>query len=111
MEVRSHAMAGELQEVKARQRAMWASGDSPRGARETVASVGEALVEAAGVGPGMDVLDVAAGSGNTAIPAAATGARVVASDLTPELFDAGRADAATAGVSLDWVEADAEALP
>jgi ubiquinone/menaquinone biosynthesis C-methylase UbiE len=103
-------MSGELQEVKARQRAIWASGDFPRVSRETVAGVGDALVEAAGVGPGMDVLDVAAGSGNTAIPAARTGARVVASDLTPELFEAGRADAAAAGVELEWVEADAEAL-
>ena len=57
------------------------------------------------------VLDVAAGSGNVAIPAAETGATVVASDLTPELFDAGRARAAERGVSLDWREADAEALP
>src|SRR4051794_35410418 len=98
-------------DVKARARAMWASGDFPRVSRETVASVGPALVEAAGVGPGMRVLDVAAGSGNTAIPAAVAGAQVVASDLTPELFDAGRADAAAAGVELEWVEADAEALP
>ena len=104
-------MAGELQEVKARQRAIWASGDFPRVSRETVAGVGRELVEAAGVGPGMDVLDVAAGSGNTAIPAAVTGAHVVASDLTPELFAAGRQDAAAAGVELEWVEADAEALP
>ena len=57
------------------------------------------------------VLDVAAGSGNAAIPAAATGASVVASDLTPELFDAGRRIAAQRGVAPEWVEADAEALP
>jgi ubiquinone/menaquinone biosynthesis C-methylase UbiE len=57
------------------------------------------------------VLDVAAGSGNAAIPAAAVGAIVTASDLTPELFDAGRRIAAQQGVDLEWVEADAEALP
>jgi SAM-dependent methyltransferase len=63
------------------------------------------------VGPGDRVLDVAAGAGNVAIPAAATGAQVVASDLTPELLDRGKADAEAAGVSLDWEVADAENLP
>jgi ubiquinone/menaquinone biosynthesis C-methylase UbiE len=104
------AMADD-RSIKARARAMWASGDFPRVSRETVADVGPALVAAAGVGPGQRVLDVAAGSGNTAIPAALAGASVVASDLTPELFDAGRAEARDAGVELEWVEADAEALP
>jgi len=58
-----------------------------------------------------DVLDVAAGSGNVAIPAAAAGAHVIATDLTPELLDQGREDAAAAGVQLDWQVADAEHLP
>jgi SAM-dependent methyltransferase len=57
------------------------------------------------------VLDVAAGSGNAAIPAAAAGGIVTASDLRPELFDAERRIAAEYGVELDWVEGDAEALP
>jgi ubiquinone/menaquinone biosynthesis C-methylase UbiE len=103
--------AQDDQQIKARARAMWASGDFPEVSRQTVAEVGPVLVEAAGIGPGQRVLDVAAGSGNTAIPAAVAGASVVASDLTPELFDAGRADAAARGVELEWVEADAEALP
>jgi SAM-dependent methyltransferase len=59
----------------------------------------------------MRVLDVAAGTGNASIPAAENGAAVTASDLTPELFDAGRARAQAAGVTLDWVQADAERLP
>ena len=53
----------------------------------------------------------AAGTGNVAIRAAEAGARVVASDLTPENFDAGRDEACRRNVQLDWVEADAEALP
>jgi ubiquinone/menaquinone biosynthesis C-methylase UbiE len=57
------------------------------------------------------VLDVGAGSGNAAIPAAGAGAEVVASDPTPELFDAGRREAIVRGVELEWVEASAEALP
>jgi SAM-dependent methyltransferase len=69
------------------------------------------LVEATHLGPGDHVLDVAAGSGNVAIPAAATGAHVIASDLTPELLDQGRTDAGAAGVSLEWQVGDAENLP
>jgi SAM-dependent methyltransferase len=97
--------------LKAKHRAMWASGDYPRVARELVWDIGPELVRAAGVGPGQRVLDVAAGSGNAAIPAAVAGADVVASDLTPESFDAGRQAAAAAGVALTWEEGDAEALP
>jgi len=98
-------------ELKAKHRALWASGDYPAVAAELIAELGPELVRASGVRPGDRVLDVAAGSGNAAIPAAAAGAIVTASDLTPELFDAGRAIAAERGVELEWVEADAEAMP
>jgi ubiquinone/menaquinone biosynthesis C-methylase UbiE len=89
---------------------MWASGDYPTIA-EFVAPVSEHLVRACNVGPGQRVLDVASGTGSSAIPAAQTGAQVIASDLTPELFESGRARAAELGVELEWVEADAENLP
>jgi SAM-dependent methyltransferase len=59
----------------------------------------------------MEVLDLAAGTGNVAVRAAALGARVTAVDLTPELFGPGRARAAAAGVEVEWVEGDAEDLP
>jgi ubiquinone/menaquinone biosynthesis C-methylase UbiE len=97
--------------AKAAQRAMWAMGNYDRFARATVWELGPVLVEACGVAAGQRVLDVAAGTGNVAIPAALTGASVVASDLTPEHFIAGRRGAAQAGVVLEWVEGDAEALP
>ncbi|TAK68269.1 MAG: class I SAM-dependent methyltransferase [Actinomycetota bacterium] len=97
--------------LKAKHRGMWAMGDYPAVAHDVIADLGPALVAAAGVTAGQQVLDVAAGSGNAAIPAAAQGARVIASDLTPELFAAGQADAARAGVQLGWQEADAEDLP
>jgi 2-polyprenyl-6-hydroxyphenyl methylase/3-demethylubiquinone-9 3-methyltransferase len=97
--------------LKAAHRAMWALGDYHRFARATVWELGPVLVEACGISAGHRVLDVAAGTGNTAIRAAKAGARVVASDLTPENFEAGRREARTQGVELEWVEADAEALP
>jgi SAM-dependent methyltransferase len=98
-------------ELKARHRKMWASGDYPSMVETFLTPLGPRLVEACGIGPGLRVLDVAAGTGNAAIPAAQRGANVTASDLTPELLDAGRARADAAGVTLEWVEADAERLP
>lgn len=97
--------------LKQKHRAMWASGDYPALADEMLLELGAILVEACRVTSRHRVLDVGAGSGNAAIPAAMMGAKVVASDLTPELFEAGRREAANRGVSLDWKEADAEALP
>jgi ubiquinone/menaquinone biosynthesis C-methylase UbiE len=97
--------------LKQKHRAMWAMGDYPALASELVLDLGAILVDSCGIRPRQRVLDVAAGAGNAAIPAAMMGADVVASDLTPELFDAGRRQAADRGVELEWVEADAEALP
>jgi len=97
--------------LKAKHRAIWASGDYAAVAHHVIPSLGPRLVEAVRVTAGDRVLDVAAGAGNAAIPAALAGAAVTASDLTPELLDTGRDDAAAAGATLDWVEADAEHLP
>ncbi len=97
--------------LKANHRTMWASGDYPAVATQLIADLGHQLVGACGVQPGDRVLDVAAGSGNASIPAAVAGGIVTASDLTPELFPPGKATAAQHGVELEWVEADAEALP
>ena len=97
--------------LKAKHRAMWALGDYPKLATDLISSLGPILVRACGVRPGDRVLDIAAGAGNAAIPAALAGGRVVASDLTPELFEPGRRQAATSGVHIDWKQADAEQLP
>jgi ubiquinone/menaquinone biosynthesis C-methylase UbiE len=98
-------------QLKARHRAMWALGDYPSVATEVIPTLGPMLVRAAGVRPGQRVLDVAAGSGNVAIPAAEAGAEVVACDLTPELLEEGRRQAEARGVALEWRQGDAEALP
>src|SRR6476469_3854794 len=92
-------------ELKARHRAMWASGDYPSMVETFLLPLGPRLVEACGIGPDMTVLDVAAGTGNASIPAAQAGADVTASDLTPELLQAGQVRAATAGAKLTWAEA------
>ena len=90
---------------------MWASGDYPSMVETFLLPLGPTLVEACGIGPGMRVLDVAAGTGNASLPAAERGASVTASDLTPELLEAGRRKAESQGLELEWVEADAENLP
>lgn len=98
-------------ELKARHRAMWALGDYARVADELVPDVGQAVSDACRIAAGERVLDVAAGTGNAAIPAALAGGSVTASDLTPELLAIGERRAADAGVSITWDTADAEALP
>jgi SAM-dependent methyltransferase len=98
-------------ELKARHRKMWAAGDYAAMVETWISPLGERLVAAAGIEPGMHVLDIAAGSGNAALPAAQRGARVTASDLTPELLEAGRRRAEAAGLDLEWVAGDAESLP
>ena len=97
--------------LKARHRAMWAFGNYASVASDLIAELGPVLVHALDVQPGDRVLDVAAGTGNAAIPAARAGASVVASDLTPELLAAGREIARAQGLELEWREADAERLP
>ena len=97
--------------LKAKHRAVWALGDYAAVAREIIPSLGPILVDAAGIGPGQRVLDIGAGAGNAAIPAAQAGATVVASDLTPELLEIGRQNAARLGHDIAFEEADAEALP
>jgi len=100
----------DREEIKRRQRAMWAAGDYADIA-EKIEGCAEATVEGAGVQAGETVLDVATGSGNAALAAARRGARVTGLDLTPELLERARARAAAEGAEIDFVEGDAERLP
>jgi ubiquinone/menaquinone biosynthesis C-methylase UbiE len=103
-------MSDHAAAVKALQRAIWSAGDYDAIA-ELFWDVGAVVAEAAAIEPGMQVLDVATGTGNAAIRAAEAGSEVVGLDITPELFDDARRREALAGVSVAWVEGDAEALP
>ena len=97
--------------LKAKHRAMWAMGDYAAVASEVIPALGPILVDATGIMPGDRVLDVGAGAGNAALPAARAGGIVTASDLTPELLEVGRRAADQEGLQIDWREADAEDLP
>jgi ubiquinone/menaquinone biosynthesis C-methylase UbiE len=103
-------MTVQLDEFKSRQRATWDAGDYAT-LSERIEDVGELVVARAAIETGMQVLDVACGTGNAAIQAARLGARVTGLDLVPKLLEQGRAKAEAEGLELEWVEGDAEALP
>jgi len=104
-----HPDAIDDADLKQIHRIMWGNGNYVRIA-DLVASACTQLVAELGAGPGVDWLDVACGTGNVSIPAAAAGARVVGIDLTPEHFPVARARAKEAGVVVDWSQGDAEQL-
>jgi SAM-dependent methyltransferase len=99
-----------MDELKQRHAKMWASGDFPSIA-PIVVPLSLHMVEALAIAPGQRVLDVGGGTGSASIPAARTGADVVATDLTPELLDVARAQADEEGLEMTFEVADAEALP
>jgi ubiquinone/menaquinone biosynthesis C-methylase UbiE len=97
--------------LKAKHAAIWASGNYPAVADEIVGSLGTRLVESVDVQQGQQVLDVASGTGTSALPAARRGAQVTATDLTPELLAIGEQEASAEGLHLRWRVGDAENLP
>lgn len=100
----------DLAAIKARQQATWSTGDySVVGA--TVQIVAELLCQAVDLRPGESVLDVATGSGNTALAAARCFADVAAVDYVPSLLARGRDRAAAERLAVDFRDGDAEALP
>jgi ubiquinone/menaquinone biosynthesis C-methylase UbiE len=96
--------------VKQVQQQMWSTGDFSVMANGLVI-VGELLCESLDVSPGQKVLDVACGSGNTALSAARRQAEVTGLDYVPELLERGRERAAADRMEITWVDGDAEALP
>ena len=100
----------DLDEIKQRQRNMWGQGDYTVLARQLAPAAVE-LCDACAVTAGQEVLDVAAGNGNFALACAREGASVVASDFAPRMVELGRARSEAEGYDIEWVEADAEALP
>jgi len=105
-----HLVGVDLTAVKARQRAIWASGDFAV-IGTTLQIVGETLCEAAELDAGCRVLDVACGNGNAALAAAHRFCRVVGLDYVPALLQRGRERAAAERLAIDFLEGDAEQLP
>lgn len=101
----------DFTELKQKHRKTWAAGDYDQIARG-ILSVADHVVRAARVRAGERVLDVACGTGNTALAARARGAEVTGLDLTPELLAVAREREAAEGLrGIDWREGDAENMP
>src|SRR5260370_26138081 len=96
--------------AKEKMRAMWMAGDFGKIAEYT-AKYAEDFVDVLEIEPGMQVLDVACGSGQLAIPAARKGARVTGVDIATNLLEQARARAAAEGLQITFQEGDAEQLP
>src|SRR5258707_13805067 len=99
-----------LDALKPRQHGAWSSGDYAI-VGTTLQIVGEELCEALDIRAGQNVLDVAAGNGNATLAAARRWCQVVSTDYVPSLLERGRARASADGLSVEFKEADAEALP
>jgi 2-polyprenyl-3-methyl-5-hydroxy-6-metoxy-1,4-benzoquinol methylase len=99
-----------LEAVKARQKATWESGDFGQIAR-TIENVAEEFMALQPLQPGLQVLDVACGTGNLAVIAARRGCVVSGIDIASNLIDQARARATTEGLRIDFKEGDAESLP
>jgi SAM-dependent methyltransferase len=100
----------DLVAFKARARATWMAGDYPQVARLTEEAANEFIARLR-LKPGMQVLDVACGSGNLTIPAAKAGAIVTGIDIAPNLLDQARERAAAETLDIRFKEGDAEDLP
>ncbi len=96
--------------IKGRQREMWAAGDYAAVATPLLI-VSELLCEAADLRAGSRVLDVATGSGNTALGAARRGCEVTGLDYVPALLARARERAAAERLEIRFEEGDAETLP
>jgi ubiquinone/menaquinone biosynthesis C-methylase UbiE len=100
----------DLDALKTRQQGAWSSGDYAI-VGTTLQIVGEQLCEALDIRSGQSVLDVAAGNGNATLAAARRWCQVISTDYVPSLLERGRARASADGLSVEFKEADAEALP
>ena len=104
------APAPDFTALKSRQQVAWSSGDYAV-VGTTLQIVGEDLCEALDIRSGSKVLDVAAGNGNVALAAARRWCEVVATDYVPALLDARASAPRPSGSTIEFREADAEALP
>jgi SAM-dependent methyltransferase len=96
--------------ITTRQQKTWSSGDYSAVAAR-IPLISELLCDAADLRSGSRVLDVAGGSGNTALAAARCGCDVVSLDYVPSLLERGRRRAAAEGLPIEFVTGDAQALP
>lgn len=103
-------MTPEMEALKGKLRATWMAGDFGVIAR-MIAHGGDEFVDRLDIKTGMKVLDVACGTGNTAIPEAKKGADVTGLDLASNLIDQARQRAEEEGVKAKFDVGDVESMP
>jgi ubiquinone/menaquinone biosynthesis C-methylase UbiE len=99
-----------IEQIKATMRSTWMAGDFGVVAK-TISAGAEEFVSRLGIPAGAHVLDVACGTGNTAIPLARKGCIVTGVDIAPNLLVQARERAAAEGLTATFDEGDAEQLP
>lgn len=99
-----------IDQIKSNMRAAWMAGDFGVVAK-TVSAAAEDFIGRLNVPSGARVLDVACGTGNTAIPLARRGCIVTGVDIAPNLLEQARARARAEHLTIQFDEGDAEALP
>ena len=102
--------ASDLQQLKQNLRRVWMAGNFGKIAEHSAKGAAE-FVSRLNIPSGARVLDVACGTGNTAIPAARAGAQVTGVDIAPNLLEQARARAAAEKLNIVFQEGDAEQLP
>ena len=102
--------APSIDQIKAGMRNTWMAGDFGVVAK-TIAGAGEAFIQRLGIAAGSRVLDIATGTGNLAVPLARDGCVVTGVDIAPNLLVQARERAAAEGLTIQFDEGDAEALP
>ncbi|GAN31982.1 MAG: class I SAM-dependent methyltransferase [Candidatus Brocadia sp. AMX2] len=100
----------EMESFKVRLKATWMAGDFTQIARSYESGATE-FIERLNFAQGTNVLDVACGTGNLAIPAARRGAIVTGVDIAINLLAQGRSRAQAEGLTIQFDEGDAEKLP
>jgi len=99
-----------MHRLKQTMRDAWMAGDFGKIAKVNVREA-EDFVSRLDVPPGAQVLDLACGTGNLAIPLARRGASVIGVDIAPNLLEQARERAAAEGLDICFEEGDAEQLP
>lgn len=102
--------APDVTQLKSAMKATWMAGDFGQIANFT-AREAENFVGRIGIAPGSQVLDVACGTGNTAIPASRAGASVIGVDIAPNLLEKAKKRASAEQLNVRFEEGDAEDLP
>jgi SAM-dependent methyltransferase len=102
--------APDITQLKSRMKETWMAGDFGQIANFT-APEAENFVARIGIRPGAKVLDVACGTGNTAIPAAKAGASVTGVDIARNSLEQAKKWAESEQLNVRFEEGDAEELP